>query len=240
MGTEAAQPSAQATTNADAKPNPVQPPALAADAPPAENKPAEGKAAAQEPAVQKTLVTGLEGGAGDGQASGDPANATPKPEDDKQVVPEKYELKLAENSPLSAARLDAIAAEAKAKGLSNEAAQELVAREEGVVSGYVKGLHETMAERQTQWIDTVKNDKEIGGDNFKEAVHYSNQFVKKFGSENLIKELELSGLGNHPEVVRMFSRAGRAMANDKRVNKGVESKPEKSAAEIFYGNTQQT
>ncbi len=239
MGTEAAQTSAQAPTNADAKPTPIQPPALA-ESPPANTKPVEGTPVAQEPALAKTLVTGLADDKGEGQASGDPAKADPKPADDKPVVPEKYELKLAENSPLPAARLDAIAAEAKAKGLSNEQAQELVTRDEGLVSGYVKGLHETMAERQTQWVETVKNDKEIGGDNFKEAVHYSNQFVKKFGSENLIKELELSGLGNHPEVVRMFSRAGRAMANDKLVNKGVESKPEKSAAEIFYGNTQQT
>lgn len=236
MGTEAANTSAQATTNADAKPNTQTPPAAAA-ATPAENKSATPPAN-QEPSLQKTLVTGLED-KGDGQASGAQPDPDPKPTDDKPVVPEKYELKLAENSSLPAARLDAIAAEAKEKGLSNEQAQELVAKEEGVVNGYVKGLHETLATRQNQWIETVKADKELGGENFKEAVHYSNQFVKKFGSENLIKELEVSGLGNHPEVVRMFSRAGRAMANDKLVTKGVESKPEKSAAEIMYPNQKQ-
>jgi hypothetical protein len=34
----------------------------------------------------------------------------------------------------------------------------------------------------------------------------------------------------------MFSRAGKAMANDKLITKTVESQPSKSAADVFYPN----
>ncbi len=186
MPPEAATTSAQATTNADAKPNEtvVVPPTEAAAKPP------------EAPVEAKTLVTGLESEA----KASDAKPTEPPAKDDKPVVPEKYELKLSEKSQLSQANVDALSAYAKEKGMSNEQAQELLSREEQAVGGFVKGLHDNLAARQTEWVNAVKNDKEMGGDNFKEAVHYSHQFVKKFGNEAIMKELELSGLGNHPEV----------------------------------------
>lgn len=228
MSTVAANTPAQSTNNAGAAPTetPTTPPA---GTPAADAKPAE-----QTPEV-KSLVT--DGGEGEGKApaSGDAPNETPA-KGDKAIVPEKYDLKLSEKSPLSDEHLQQVAEYAKEKGLSQEQAQELLAREEKSVGSYIQEIHKQHGERVDGWIDAVKADKEIGGDNFKESVHYSNQFVKKFASPELINELRVSGFGNHPEVVRMFARAGRAMANDKLVTKGVETKPVKSTAEVFYPN----
>ncbi len=75
---------------------------------------------------------------------------------------------------------------------------------------------------QTQWQDQVKSDPEIGGTKFEQSVKEANNvflpgetnpFVKTQGqAQKLRQALNATGAGNNPEIVRLFVKMGRYLA----------------------------
>jgi len=63
----------------------------------------------------------------------------------------------------------------------------------------------------------MKSDKEIGGDSFTPSVKHAQNAINKFGTPELKSALDSYGMGNHPELVRVFARIGKAMAEDTHV-----------------------
>jgi hypothetical protein len=157
--------------------------------------------------------------------------AEDKPNEEK-VVPEKYDLKLSEGSALDPAALDRIAALAKAQGLDQEEAAEFLKMQEEDVQAFV-------TERKQTWLQQLKDDKELGGDNFNENVALSSRVIEKYASPGLKAELAKTGYGNHPELVRMFARLGKEMADDKAILPPNNSKGQKSLEELFYPSHKQ-
>lgn len=132
------------------------------------------------------------------------------------VVPEKYELKTSDGSLLKPEQVTEIEAFAKSHKLTNDQAQELLTKQEGLL----KSVQDQQASQHevtvAGWAEAAKNDKEIGGEKFTENVELAHRALKHFDvSGELAKGLDLSGFGNHPEVIRVFSKIGRAMGNDK-------------------------
>lgn len=163
-----------------------------------------------------------------------PPVSTKEPVVEKPVAPEKYDLKLPEGSILDAKAMERIAAISKAQGLTNEMAQTLLENENKAVASYVD-------EQSKAWIVEAKNDKEIGGDGFTQNVALAQRVVERFGSDALKAELNRFGYGNHPELVRLFSRVGRAMSEDQLVRPGSQAGGGKRSMEdIFYGNKEAT
>ncbi len=165
---------------------------------------------------------------------------TPKPQDaqaPKTVVPEKYDLKLPENSLLDASHTEKIAAYAKAQGLSNDAAQALLNREATVVADYAEGLKEKQKQKSSEWVDQVKGDTELGGEGFARNSELAKRVINRYGSDALKKELNETGLGNHPELVRFVSRIGKSMSEDQLILPGKNAGGvSKSMEDVFYGN----
>lgn len=153
-----------------------------------------------------------------------------------KVVPEKYELKLSDDSILSADEVDKISTYAKEKGLSNEEAQELLNLKDNAVKSYHESQKQLLEQKQSEWLEATKADKEIGGDKLNESVELAKRVITKYGSDSFVNMLEETGFGNHPEVVRVFSKIGRLMANDKYVMPGSNAGGAKSYEDIFYGN----
>ena len=78
-----------------------------------------------------------------------------------------------------------------------------------------------------RWASRAKADPEIGGAGFDANVAYAKRAIDRFGDDRLRGTLAQTGMGNHPELIRMFARVGRDLA----------PKPKrKSAAEILYPN----
>ena len=163
---------------------------------------------------------------------------TEKPSDSK--VPEKYDLKLPENSLLDAAHLEKISSYAKEKGFSNEMAQALVERESLAVESYQNTQKETLKKMGDTWVSEAKNDKEIGGDTFKQNVELAHRVVNRYGTDQFKKALNETGLGNHPELLRVFTRIGKAMSEDKLFVPGAQASSKRSIEDIFYGSTKST
>jgi glutamyl/glutaminyl-tRNA synthetase len=152
------------------------------------------------------------------------------------TVPEKYELKIPEGSFIKATRLDEIAAEARARGLSNEQAQELVEREHGAIHGYIEN---SVAESKQAWLQAAQTDKEIGGDRFNESAEMAKRAVDHFGSPAFKQALEDTGLGNHPELIRVFRRVFEAALADGKLERAAPSAgAKKSLAERLYGDSE--
>lgn len=146
--------------------------------------------------------------------------AQSKPAEEAKSVPEKYELKLPEGSVLDAARVEKVIAFAKANGLSQDEAQRVLERENDAVAQFAKEQNDNFERVKGQWLDEAKSDTEFGGEKLKESVMLSNNVIKKFGSDKLRESLNATGLGNHPELVRMLVRIGKEMGPDKLVVPG--------------------
>lgn len=173
----------------------------------------------------------------------DPAAAAPKADDkpadppkpdDKKVVPDAYDLKLPDGSLLTATDLEEISSYAKEKGYTQEQASELMTREHLAVSEYHEAQQELFKAKTDEWKKAVSIDKELGGDNLAKSAEFAYRAVERFASPEFKAELDKTGFGNHPEVVRMFSRIGRAMSDDKIIGNGAPPTEKKSMEDIFY------
>lgn len=168
--------------------------------------------------------------------------AVKPPEELAKVVPEKYDLKVPKDSPLTAKHIEEFAKAAKENGLSNEEAQGLLERDHEVASQVVAAKEAEFVARKEAWKQEVIKDPEIGGmygAELKSNIVRAQQGLARFASASFMQMLETTGLGNHPEMVRMGLRIDKASANDRAVmvggQNGVEGK--KSAQESLYGGT---
>lgn len=167
----------------------------------------------------------------------EPAGKTPDTEAPPQrVVPEKYELKLPEGSLLAPEHVAEVSAFAKEKALTNDEAQAVLERENAVVASYVEGKNKETETEVNSWLEAVKTDKEIGGDSFAKNAELAKRVIEKFGSKEFKEALNSTGLGNHPELVRVFVRIGKQLAEDVLELPGNPPVEEKSLAELLYPN----
>lgn len=155
---------------------------------------------------------------------------------DQQATEIQYDLKLAENSLLDQSKVDDVKAYAKSKGLSPEQAQDLLNREEATLKGFLEQQQNELQKASEEWKKQAVLDKEIGGENFNKNVELAHRAIKRFGNETLTKYLDESGLGNHPDVIRMFMKIGQAMSEDKIIGSNSQGGQKKSLEEIFYGS----
>ena len=77
---------------------------------------------------------------------------------------------------------------------------------------------EQMSEASAKWATDTKADKEIGGDKLPENLAVARKALDTFGSPELKTLLNESGLGNHPEIIRLLHKAGKAISEDTYVN----------------------
>ena len=193
------------------------------------------KKAELKEAAKASVTKAKEAYAAEKKAAKEAADTANKP----KVAPEKYTLKVPENSPLSQAHIDKISSFAKEKGLSNDEAQMLVERESEAVATFKATQMAEFETKKTQWFEDSKNDKEFGGEKFKESAELSHRVIERFASPTLKEHLKETGLGNHPELVRFVWAIGKEMSEDKLIIPGGQTKqPEKkTAAERLYGET---
>lgn len=190
-------------------------------APPAETSTILTKPPATPPAVDTPAVAKPEATA-----------ATTAP-----VIPDKYDLKLPDGSLLNAKAVERIAAYAKAQRLTNEQAQSVLDTEHKAVASFIDGQIGELEARATAWATEAKADKEFGGDAFPQNMEYAKRAVDKYATPGLKQILNETGLGNHPEMLRVFYRIGKAMKEDSVVVPGSQAGQRPSMAERFYGKT---
>jgi hypothetical protein len=130
------------------------------------------------------------------------------------VVPESYEFAMPEGVQLDKTAADEFSTIAKELKLDQATAQK------------VADIGAKMAQRQTEahaelvksWTEAVKSDKEIGGDKLAENLGVARKALETFGDPELRDVLNSTGLGNHPGLIKMMHRIGKAISEDRFVS----------------------
>lgn len=131
---------------------------------------------------------------------------------EKEGAPEKYEFKAPEGAALDDKVSEAFAEVARELDLPQDAAQKVIDR---VAPLMAQRQAEALTAARAQWAETTTADKEIGGAKLTENLAVARKALDQFGTPELKTLLQESGLGNHPEIVRAFYRAGKAISEDK-------------------------
>lgn len=158
-----------------------------------------------------------------------------KPDGEKTPEP-KLELKLPEGALLKPEHVEQIASLAKEQGLSNAQAQAILEREAAMAADTAKAQQAEFDRIKDEWRQRASEDKEIGGSAFKENVENAFRALNAYGSQALRDALDSTGFGNHPELIRVFSRIGKDMAEDKFVHSKGQSVTNKDHAKVLYGD----
>ena len=184
--------------------------------------PPEG-ATASEQAPEKSATGAGEGGqqqqAPEGQGTqGQQAEGT-KTEGDQgkkpEGAPESYEFKAPEGVQFDDAVIGAFSEVAKELNLPQDQAQKVLDKMAPVMNARQS---EQLEAARAQWAEETKADKEFGGEKLNENLATAKKALDTFGTPEFRALLNESGLGNHPEVIRVFYRAGKAISEDRFVS----------------------
>lgn len=79
---------------------------------------------------------------------------------------------------------------------------------------------QVLAQAREDWLQAARSDREFGGGRLNENLSIAKKAMDTFGSPELKTLLNESGLGNHPEIIRAFYRAGKTLYQDSIVTGG--------------------
>ena len=115
-------------------------------------------------------------------------------------------------------------------GLSQEQAQRLYDIDAEVRAHQTEQWENTV---RNDWVNEIRSDPELGGPKFETTIRDAGRVVEVFGDDEFRSLMNESGFGNHPAIVRMFSRIG-ALIGEGRGVRGTHGGPEESAALKMY------
>lgn len=156
--------------------------------------------------------------------------AEEKAVDAPQGAPETYTFQAPEGTTLDEAVLESFSAVAKELDLPQDKAQMVLDKMAPVLA--TRQVEQLQAARET-WAETSRADKEFGGEKLDENLAVAKKAMDAFATPELRTLLNESGLGNHPEVIRMFYRTGRAMSEDRFVTGQAAPARQKDARNLY-------
>ena len=154
-------------------------------------------------------------------------------------VPDAYaDFELPQGLTLDAAKLDELKAHYKELGLTQEQAQKAAVKEATSIKQSQEAQTNAVTQLREGWLNAARSDAEIGGDGFEENLAAARLGLSKFGTSELNTLLRTSGLGNHPEVIRVFTRIGKTLKEDQPTPGGGGVAPQKrDLADRMYSTT---
>lgn len=192
---------------------------------------AEGTPPAAEGAAQPRATEGQNPAADAPKGEGEGGD---KSEQDKpQGAPEKYEFAAPEGQAFDNAVIDQFSEVAKELNLPQDAAQKILDKVGPVIQARQA---EALQAVRSEWEAASKSDKEFGGDKLAENLAVAKRALDQFGTPELRELLNTTGLGNHPEFIRVMYKAGLAISEDGFVS-GNGSKPAPADARRLYPNS---
>lgn len=131
-------------------------------------------------------------------------------------VPDKYEFKAPEGfeDRFDAAAAAAVEKEARALGLTQEAAQSYLNAMAERAKNEDTARETAWKTTQEGWISEVKADPKLGGTNFDKTQSQLKAVIEKFGDQAAKDFFDTTGAGNHPALCRMLAGIGAAMEQD--------------------------
>jgi len=146
-------------------------------------------------------------------------------------APESYEFTMPEGVALDKTAAEEFTAIAKELKLNQADAQKVA----DVGAKMAQRQAEAHAQLVESWVESVKTDKDIGGDKLAENLAIARKAIDAFGTPELKDVLNATGFGNHPAVIKAFYKAGMAISSDRFVS-GSPKGPETDMAKKMFPN----
>ena len=166
---------------------------------------------------------------GDGAAPAGDAAETKDKGEKPEGAPEKYEWAAPEGVTLDESILGSLSEVAKELNMPQAAAQKLVDKIAPVMAQRQVEQFEAL---RTEWRQASISDQEFGGAKLTENMAVAKKALDAFGTPEFRQLLEQTGMGNHPELIRTFYRAGKAISEDGLVS-GSAPKAPRDARSLF-------
>jgi hypothetical protein len=165
-----------------------------------------------------------------------------------------YAIEMPEGVELDKTMLDAFVPVAKELDLSNAGAQKLTAFfiekvQPQIAEAFVKGIEADVENQKAQFAADAKalvetdakaekpEDRVFAGKNFDAVVKTTARTLDRFGTPELRDFLNVSGLGNHPELVKMMYKIGDKIGEDNDFTRGGHVPQPKTREEKYYGTS---
>jgi hypothetical protein len=138
---------------------------------------------------------------------------------------------------VDATSLEDLKALAKDLKLPIDQAQKIADLGQKQAQRWLQAQEQAIQDATAQWVEQVKTDKELGGEALNANLATAKTALTRFGSPELTKLLDESRLGNHPEVIRLFHRVGKAIGDDSLVPGGRTTNRPANPAQRLYDNS---
>ena len=163
---------------------------------------------------------------------------TPDVNDDgtpKETTPEELEFTVPEGMEVNEPLMAEFTELAKELGITQEVGQKLIDLQTASEQKRAEEGTQAWNDMQASWVDTAKADKEYGGTEMNANLAIAKKTIDQFGTPELKEMLDFTGAGNHPEIIRLFYRVGKAISDDNLVmGGGTVEAPVKDAAAILF------
>ena len=123
---------------------------------------------------------------------------------------------------------------AKEAGLTQAQAQHLTNMGSLMRNKVMADHQAAQAQMHADWEAQSRSDKEFGGAKMDENLAIASKAINAFATPELKTLLDQTGIGNHPEMIRAFYRAGKAMSEDNLVPGGKGPAATSSLADRLY------
>jgi len=160
-----------------------------------------------------------------------------KADEDKDGAPATYaDFKLPEGMDMDQEALEAAMPLFKEMKASQETAQKVVNVASQMVEKVLAKQQTAWTDRVAEWTKDAENDDEYGKASYDKSIMIARSAMRTVGGPNLAKALEETGTGNHPELIRVFYRLGKAIGEDGLDFGSVNSGGQKSLADRLFPN----
>jgi len=160
-----------------------------------------------------------------GEAAGNAPHGTAPDHYEAFTLPEGVD---ANSEPVKAA-LDEAGGVFRELGLTQEQGQKLIdLHMKHWMGGAVEAeeLFQRQIDQQVRdWEEELKNDAEVGGTRLRENLMYAKRAVAALGGRELAEELDKTGMGSNPVLVRAFVKMGRQYFREDHFVQGDGAKP---------------
>jgi len=165
----------------------------------------------------------------------------PKPEGEKKPEAEAKAfdakaLTIPEGMSLDEATMGKFAELAKETGLNQESAQKLFDLHSEAIKAAAEGSSKLWADTQTQWVNEIKADKEIGGANLPEVQKTIGKILDNpaFAAPGVKEAFNLTGAGNNPAILKTFYNMAKLLSEGQHVGGEPAKGTPSSAADAMY------
>ncbi len=189
--------------------------------------------------VAESLLTGQEADQQPEEQQPQEAEAQPEPQaeaSEPEGAPETYEFKASEGGDLDvdSGAVQAFSEVAKELNLTQEQAQSVLDK---VAPALRQQNEDYINELRSGWVEAVKSDPEIGGEQLQENLGKAVRVLDAYASPEFKSLLGETGLGDNPEMIRFLLRAHQDIGEDRFLTGSQSDKEQPFSARDFYNNS---